>query len=67
MTAIPFDREPRHTGLLSKDIPLNAINLRLRGRLSVHFLIVVKIVDVVSDTDELSAIVAACEEDDCDA
>lgn len=64
--AVPFDSEPRHTRLLSQDIPPHTINVWLRRWLGVEFFRVVFVVHVVSNADKLSALVAACEEDDSD-
>ena len=64
---VPLDSESGHTRLLCKHVPPHAVNVWLRGGFSVELFGVVFIVDVVANPDKLSAIVAACEEDDGDA
>lgn len=62
----PLDSKPRNAGFLSEHIPLNMINVQFGRILGVHFFRIVCIIDVVSYANELSAIVAAREEDDRD-
>jgi hypothetical protein len=61
---IPLDREASHTGLLSEDIAANTLNDGLGWGLCCQLLGVVLIVDIVANTDELAAVVAAGQEDD---
>ena len=65
--SIPFDSKSCHTRLLCKHVPPHAVDVWFGWGLSVELFRVVLIVDVVANSDELSAVVAACEEDDCDA
>lgn len=62
---VPFDSKPGHTRLLSQDVPPHSVDVWLGGGLSIELFRIVFIVDVVADSNELSAIVAACEENDC--
>jgi hypothetical protein len=64
---IPLDREASHTGLLSKDIAADTLNDGLSWGLHRQLLGVVLIVDIVTNTDELTAVVAAGQEDDSNA
>lgn len=63
---IPLDSKSSHARLLCKDVPPHAVDVWLGGRLCIELFRVVFIVDVVANSDKLSAIVATCEEDDCD-
>lgn len=63
---IPFDSESSHTGLFSKNIATDVLDLGLRGRLGGQFLRIVFVVHVVAHTYEFTAIIAAGEEDDGD-
>lgn len=64
---IPLDGEASHTGLLSEDIAADTLNDGLGWGLSRQLLRVVLIVDIVTHTDKLTAVVAAGQEDDSDA
>jgi hypothetical protein len=61
---IPLDSEASHTRLLGKNIPANAVNNRLSRGIGDQLLRVVLVVDIVSDTNKLAAIVAASEKND---
>lgn len=63
---IPLDGEASHTGLFSEDIAANTLNDGLGWGLCRQLLGVVLIVDIVANTDELTAVVAAGQEDDSD-
>jgi hypothetical protein len=63
---IPLDGEAGHTGLLSEDIAANALNDGLGWRLRSQLLGVVLVVDIVANTDELTTVIAAGQEDDSD-
>lgn len=62
---VPFNSKSSYTGLLCKHVPPHAVDVWFGGGFSVELFRVVFIVDVVANSDELSAIIAACEEDDC--
>ena len=64
---IPFDSESSYTRLLCKHVSPHAVDVWLGGGFSVELLGVVFVVDVIANSDELSAIVATCEEDDSDS
>lgn len=64
---LPFDSKSRNPWLFCQYISPDLLDDRLRGRIIVHLLIVVFIVDVVANADEFAVIVAAGEEDDGDA
>lgn len=64
---VPFDRKSSYTRLLCKHISPHAIDVWLGGRFSIKLFGVVFIVDVIANSNELSAIVAACEENHGDA
>lgn len=61
---LPLDCESRHSGLLSKDIALDALNDGLGRGLGVKFLRVVLVVDIVTNADELPTVVGTGQEDD---
>lgn len=63
----PFDCKASNAGLLSEHVPTNTVEERLRGWVSIKLIGVVFVVDIVSDADELAAIVGAGEEDDGNA
>lgn len=63
----PFDSKAGNTGLLSEHVPTDTVEERLRGWVSIKLIRVVFVVDIVSDADELAAIVGTGEEDDGDA
>lgn len=65
--SIPFDRKPGNAGLLSQDVSANPIVEWLCRWISIQLLGIVLVVDIVSDTDELAAVVGAGEQDDGDA
>ena len=64
---VPFDSESSDTRLLGEHVSPHAVNVWFGGGFSIELFGVVFVVDVVADSDEFSAIVAACEEDDGDA
>ena len=64
---VPFDSKSGHTRFLCQDVPPHTVDIWLGGGLSIELFRVVFIVDVVANSNELSAIVAACEEDDSNA
>jgi hypothetical protein len=61
---LPLDRESGHSGLLSQDVALDALNDGFGRGLSVELLGIVFVVDIVSHSHELSTIVGACQKDD---
>lgn len=63
----PLDRKASDAGLLSEHVPADAVEERLCGRVGIELIRVIFVVDVVSDANELAAIVSAGEEDDSDA
>jgi hypothetical protein len=65
--AIPLDREPGHSRLLSKNASPHLLHDRLRRRFVNESLVCVFVVDIVAHTDELTTVVGAGKEDDCDA
>lgn len=65
--ALPFYSKPCYPWLLSQHMPPHLLDDWLGGRIIVHFLGVVFVVDIIADADELAVIVAAGEEDDGDA
>lgn len=65
--SIPFDRKASNAGLLSKDVPANPIIEWLCRWIGIQLLGIVLVVDIVSDADELAAVVGAGEQDDGDA
>lgn len=58
---IPFYGKPGHSWFLGKDIASNSFDDRFGGRLVVHLLIVILIVDVVADANEFAAVVGTGE------
>ena len=64
---LPFDSKPSDTGFLCKHVPPHAVNVWLGRGLRIELFRVVFVVDIVAHSDEFSAIVATCEEDDSDA
>jgi hypothetical protein len=64
---VPLDGEASHTGLLGQNVALDALNDGLCRGLGSQLLRVVFVVDIVSYSYEFTAIVGACQEDDCDA
>lgn len=57
--SIPFDSKARDSWLVGQDIPSHLLDYRLGWRLGIQLLAVVLVVDVVTHTHELAAIVAA--------
>jgi hypothetical protein len=64
---IPLDLEACDTGLLGQDLSLHLLNDGLRRRLHGQRLVCVFVVHIVAHANELTAIVAAAKQDDCDA
>ena len=64
---VPFDGKSSHTRLFCQHVPPHAVDVWLGRGLRIELLRVVLVVDVIANSDELSAIVAACEENDSDA
>jgi len=64
---IPFDGEPRDSGLLGQHVAHNPLEDRLVGRLVLKLGGVVFVADIVANTDELTTIVGTGEEDDGDS
>ena len=63
---IPFDSESCYTGLLCQYVPSHAVDVWLGRWFSIELFRVVFVVDIVTNSDELSTIVAACKKNDCD-
>lgn len=63
---LPLDSETGNSGLLCEDISTDLLEDRLGWWVGIELLRIVLIVDIVSDTNELSAIVGAGKEDDGD-
>lgn len=55
--ALPFDSKSCDSGLLSKHIPPNLLNDWFGGGFGAQYLVIVFIVDVVTNAHELSSIV----------
>ena len=64
---VPFDSKSSDTRFLREHVSPYAVDVWLCGRFSIELFGVVFIVDVIANSDELSAIVATCEEYDSDA
>lgn len=64
---IPLDSEAGDARLLGQDVAANLLNDGLGGRVGSQLLSLVLVVHIVSDADELAAVVSACQEDDSDA
>ena len=64
---VPFDGKSSHTRLLRQYVSPHAVDVWLGWGLGIQLFRIVFVVDVVANSDELPAIVAACEENDCDA
>ena len=67
MVDLPLNGESSHSGLLSQDVSLHALNDRLGGGLSVQLFGVIFVVDIVADANEFTSIVSAGQKNDSDA
>lgn len=66
MEDLPLNGKTGHTGLLSQNIAADTVNRRLGRWVGDQLLGVVLVVDIVTDTHKLTAIIAASEENDSD-
>jgi len=64
---IPLDGKSGHARLLSENVATNLLNHRLGGGVVHQLLAIVFIVHIVTNADELAAIVGAGEKHDCHA
>ena len=64
---MPFDCKPRYSGLFSENISPNTVHYGLCRRLCIKFLVVVFVVDIISDAYELSTIIATGKEYHCNS
>ena len=63
----PFDSESGDSWLFSEDVSSDLLENGLGWRISIELLRVIFVVDIVSDSNKLSAVVGTGEEDDGDA
>jgi hypothetical protein len=64
---VPLDSKARHAGLLCKNVATNLLDDGLGRRVGLKLLVVILVVDVVSDTNELATIVGAAQKDNSDS